>query len=66
MHWQNVRMTTEKFLAIALVTGIVGPLFWLGVNVADGKLRRLLREKIAQRKARRTAAKLRSPARIGK
>lgn len=59
-------MTTEKFLAIALVTGVVAPLFWLGVNIAEGKLRRLLREKVAQRQARRAAAKLRSPARIGK
>jgi hypothetical protein len=56
----------EKFLALALLTGIAAPLFWLGVNVAEGKLRRLLREKVAQRQARRAAPKLGSPARIGK
>lgn len=66
MRWQNQPMTTEKFLALALITGVAAPLFWLGINIAEGKLRRLLREKIAERQARRTAAKLRCPARIGK
>lgn len=58
------RMTLTQFLAVALVTGIIGPLFWLGVNVAEGKLRRLLSEQAAQRKARRAAADLRRAARI--
>lgn len=49
-------MPLEKVFAVALVAGVIGPLFWLGVNVAEGKLKRLLREKIAQRKARRAAA----------
>jgi hypothetical protein len=66
MGWQNQPMTMEKFLALALITGVAAPLFWLGVNIAEGKVKRLLREKIAQRQARRSAAKLCSPARIGK
>lgn len=58
-------MSLWKLIATGLITGVVGPLFWLGVNVLEGKCRRLLREQIAKRQAGRAAAKLRRAARIG-
>lgn len=30
----------EKFIGTALVVGIIGPLFWLGVNMLEGWMRR--------------------------
>lgn len=57
-------MDASRFLGAAVVVGIIGPLFWLGVNVLEVRLRGLLRKKIAERKARRAAADLRSPPRI--
>jgi hypothetical protein len=29
-----------KFLAIALVVGVIGPLFWLGVNMVETAIKR--------------------------
>ena len=57
-------MTVERFLGTALFVGLIGPLFWLSVNVAEGALRRLLGKKIAERKARRADRDLSSPRRI--
>lgn len=61
-------MSAYELLGVALVTGVIGPLFWLGVNVMENRLRAawsrlrpLLREQVAQRKAARTARKLRGP-----
>jgi hypothetical protein len=34
-------MEWEKFLATALVVGVIGPLFWLGVKVLENRLRLL-------------------------
>jgi hypothetical protein len=31
----------EKFIATALVVGVVGPLFWLGVKVIENRLKSL-------------------------
>lgn len=43
------------FLGTALVVGIVGPLFWLGVNVLETKVRLLIS------KARRGGGKQSAP-----
>lgn len=32
----------EKFVATALVVGIIGPLFWLCVGVLENRIRRVL------------------------
>jgi hypothetical protein len=54
-------MTWNHALGAALVVGLIGPLFWLGVNVLDGKITALLREQIRKRKARASARQLRGP-----
>lgn len=51
-------------LGAALVVGIIAPLFWLGVNVLETRLRALLSREVARRKARAAAEKLSSPGRI--
>jgi hypothetical protein len=33
-------MDIPRFLGIALVVGLIGPLFWLGVNLLENWLRR--------------------------
>lgn len=73
-------MDEYRFLATALVVGLIGPLFWLGVNVFDGWVQRniypgirrwwalkvaLLREKIRRRKTTATTEKLGSPGGVG-
>lgn len=58
-------MDFYRFFGAAIVMGVIAPLFWLGVNVLEGKLRRLLGKKVADRKARRASAQLREPGRIG-
>ena len=45
-------MTWERFLATALIVGVVGPLFWLGVGLLENRLTRLL----SDRKAKQAAA----------
>lgn len=32
-------MSWQQFLATALVVGVIGPLFWLGVNVFENALK---------------------------
>lgn len=53
-----------EMLGIALVVGCIGPLFWLGVNVLENKLKALLSKEAAKRKARRAADELSRPRRI--
>lgn len=43
-----------KFVCVALVVGVIGPLFWLGVNVLENKLKSWLRLRRDARKARKT------------
>lgn len=41
-----------RFFGTALVVGVIGPLFWLGVNVLENRLRlgwALLRERLRRR-----------------
>ena len=48
-----------RALGTALVVGIIGPLFWLGVNVLENRLRLLLGrvgDLIRARKAQKAAA----------
>lgn len=45
-------METARFLGIALVVGVIAPLFWLGVNCLENYGKRLLNE----RKAKKAAA----------
>lgn len=74
-------MDTYRFLATALVIGVIGPLFWLGVNVFDGWVQRnvypkirqafsrwmvSVREQIDRSKSTTTAKKLGGAGRIGK
>lgn len=74
-------MDEYRFLAIALVVGVIAPLFWLGVNVFDGwvqrnvypgirlrwrKLLASVREKIGRRHTGATTEKLGSPGGVGK
>jgi hypothetical protein len=40
-----------KFLAIALVVGIIGPLFWLGVNSFETWLKGLLNNRKSKQAA---------------
>ncbi len=40
-----------RFIGTAIVVGIIGPLFWLGVNVLEGKIRRLINERKAKKPA---------------
>lgn len=69
-------MHEYRFLATALVVGVIGPLFWLGVNVFDGWVQRniypgikrwfsSLREKIHRRKPAPTTEQLSGPSRVG-
>lgn len=32
----------EKFIGTALVVGIIGPLFWLGVGILENRIQRLV------------------------
>lgn len=74
-------MSRYDFFATALVVGIIGPLFWLGVNVFENWLKRriyprfrahfprttaLLLKQIGGRKTSPTAEKLSGPRRVGK
>lgn len=48
-----------RALGTALVVGIIGPLFWLGVNVLENRIRLLLgrvSDLVRARKAQKTAA----------
>lgn len=45
-----------KFACIALVVGIIGPLFWLGVNLFEVWFWRSLRRLRASRQAKKSAA----------
>lgn len=47
-------MDTYRFLATALVVGIIGPLFWLGVNVIDGWVQRKIYPRLRVRFPRTT------------
>lgn len=73
-------MDSYRFLAFALVVGVIAPFFWLGVNVFDGWVQRniypkirqalsrwgaSLREKIRRRKTATTTEKLGSPGGVG-
>lgn len=64
-------MNAYKFVATALIVGVVAPLFWLGVQWIGIRVDawiarkwRLLREKARQRLTDRIAAKLRRTRRI--
>jgi hypothetical protein len=57
-------MDGYRLAATALVVGIIAPLFWLGVGVLENRLRRLLAEQVAKRKARRATGELGGPRRI--
>lgn len=46
-------MNWEKAVALALVVGVIGPLFWLGVQVLENKFWLWLRK---VRSAKQTAA----------
>lgn len=74
-------MDEYRFVAVALVVGVIAPLFWLGVNVFDGWVQRnvypiirlwwrrrvaSVREKISRRKPGTTAKQLGSPSGVGK
>lgn len=54
-------MNWERAVAVALVVGLIGPLFWLGVNYLKNKAKALLRKQIAKRQARGSARDLRRP-----
>lgn len=73
-------MSSYKFFAVALVVGIIGPLFWLGVNVFENWLKRrvfprfrssfpgtsaLLLKEIGGRKTGKSTEKLGGPRRVG-
>lgn len=74
-------MSTTEFLATGLVVGVIGPLFWLGVNMLDGWMQRtyfarlrvrypwtayLLGKQIGRREASAPAQNLGGSARVGK
>lgn len=44
-------MSWERMLGTALVVGVIGPLFWLGVNMLENWLKRL----VSDRKAKKAA-----------
>jgi hypothetical protein len=44
----------EKFIATALVVGVVGPLFWLGVKVLENKLKSLADKLSRRRRAKQS------------
>lgn len=73
-------MDNARLFATALVVGIIGPLFWLGVNMFEGWLKRrvyprfraryprtsaLLTRQIGRRQTRSTTEQLRGPRRVG-
>jgi hypothetical protein len=73
-------MDEYRFLATALVVGLIAPLFWLGVNVFDGWVQRnvypgirrwfsgllcSVREKIGRRKSTAATKQLGDARRIG-
>lgn len=73
-------MNAYEFWATALVVGVIGPLFWLGVSVFDNWVQRniypklrakfprtaaLLGKEIGRRKPARTAEQLRGAGRVG-
>lgn len=60
--------TTMDIIATALVVGIIGPLFWLGVGIFDNWVQRnvypkikLLARKVARRKSSCPPGYLRGP-----
>lgn len=54
-----------RMLGTAIVVGLISPLFWLGVNILENRIRSLLSHVVANRKARRAAAELRGQTRVG-
>lgn len=48
-------MRFEQILAVGLVVGIIGPLFWLGVNVLDNWVQRNVYPKLRARFPRTAA-----------
>lgn len=45
-----------QMVCIALVVGVIGPAFWLGVNVLENKLKSWLRLRRDARQARKATA----------